>query len=140
MNAATTTTTWTLVHAERRALAADLAGLTDEQWRSRSLCTEFSVREVVAHLTAGATLSFPRWFAGVLRQRFDFDAQVLMRLREQLGESRSTHSPGSARRLTAPPHRWGDVAARSGHSPKPSPMQKTSADRWASAVPILPTC
>ncbi len=42
---------------------------------------------MLAHLTAGATLSFPRWFAGVLRHRFDFDAQVQMRLREQLGDS-----------------------------------------------------
>ncbi|HZG90446.1 MAG TPA: maleylpyruvate isomerase family mycothiol-dependent enzyme [Pseudonocardia sp.] len=81
------TETWALVHAERAALAADLAGLTDEQWATTSLCTELTVREVLAHLTAGATLSFPRWFAGVLRHRFDFDAQVLMRLREQLGDS-----------------------------------------------------
>ncbi|MGC4939126.1 maleylpyruvate isomerase family mycothiol-dependent enzyme [Kribbella sp. DT2] len=79
--------TWAAVHAERAALAAALADLTDEQWRTTSLCTELSVREVLAHMTAGATLSFPRWFAGVLRHRFDFDAQVLMRLREQLGES-----------------------------------------------------
>jgi uncharacterized protein (TIGR03083 family) len=77
--------TWSLVHAERAALAADLAGLPDERWTTTSLCTELTVREVLAHLTAGATLSFPRWFAGVLRHRFDFDAQVLMRLREQLG-------------------------------------------------------
>ncbi|GAA1547450.1 maleylpyruvate isomerase family mycothiol-dependent enzyme [Kribbella lupini] len=83
----TTVDTWATVHAERAALADDLAGLSDEQWRTTSLCTELTVREVLAHLTAGATLSFPRWFAGVLRHRFDFDAQVLMRLREQLGES-----------------------------------------------------
>lgn len=78
---------WALVHAERAALAADLAGLSDERWRTTSLCTELTVREVLAHLTAGATLSFPRWFVGVLRARFDFDEQVLVRLREQLGDS-----------------------------------------------------
>lgn len=82
-----TVDTWATVHAERAALAADLVDLSDEQWRTTSLCTELSVREVLAHLTAGATLSFPRWFAGVLRHRFDFDAQVLMRLREQIGDS-----------------------------------------------------
>jgi hypothetical protein len=42
---------------------------------------------VLAHLTAGAVLSFPRWFAGVLRARFDFDEQLVDRLREQLGDS-----------------------------------------------------
>ncbi|RJQ79906.1 maleylpyruvate isomerase family mycothiol-dependent enzyme [Pseudonocardiaceae bacterium YIM PH 21723] len=78
---------WSLIHAERAALAADLAHLTDEQWSTRSLCSELSVREVLAHLTAGATLNGFRWFAGVLRCRFDFDKQVAMRLAEQLGDS-----------------------------------------------------
>jgi uncharacterized protein (TIGR03083 family) len=80
-------TTWDHVHAERAALAGDLANLTDEQWATTSLCTELSVREVLAHLTAGAVLSFPRWFAGVVRHRFDFDAQLVMQLRRQLGST-----------------------------------------------------
>jgi uncharacterized protein (TIGR03083 family) len=79
--------TWELVHAERAALAADLADLPAAAWATPSLCAGLSVREVLAHLTSGATLSFPRWFAGVLRKRFDFDAQTQMRLREQLGDS-----------------------------------------------------
>jgi uncharacterized protein (TIGR03083 family) len=79
------TDVWPLVHAERAALAADLADLTDAQWASTSLCSEFTVREVLAHITSAATLSFPRWFAGVVRCRFDFDKQVAMRLAEQLG-------------------------------------------------------
>ena len=29
---------WPLVHAERAALAADLADLTDDQWAAPSLC------------------------------------------------------------------------------------------------------
>jgi uncharacterized protein (TIGR03083 family) len=76
---------WPLVHAERAALAADLAHLTDERWATPSLCTGLTVREVLAHLTAGARLNPVRWFAGVLRCRFDFDRQVAMRLGEQLG-------------------------------------------------------
>jgi uncharacterized protein (TIGR03083 family) len=43
------------------------------------------VREVLAHLTAGASLNAVRWMAGVIRCRFDFDKQVAMRLAEQLG-------------------------------------------------------
>jgi uncharacterized protein (TIGR03083 family) len=43
------------------------------------------VRQVLAHLTAAATLNPWRWFAGVVRCRFDFDRQVVMRLSEQLG-------------------------------------------------------
>jgi uncharacterized protein (TIGR03083 family) len=78
---------WALIHAERAALADDLAGLTSEQWATTSLCTELTVREVLAHLTATATLTPLRWLAGVIRCRFDFDKQVAMRLAEQLGDS-----------------------------------------------------
>ena len=76
---------WPLVHAERAALAADLADLTGEQWAAPSLCTGLTVREVLAHLIAGASLNPVRWLAGVIRCRFDFDKQVAMRLAEQLG-------------------------------------------------------
>jgi len=76
---------WGMVHAERAALAEDLAGLSQAQWNAGSLCSEFTVREVVAHLTSGATLGPVRWMAGVIRCRFDFDAQVAYRLAQQLG-------------------------------------------------------
>ncbi|MFC7017272.1 maleylpyruvate isomerase family mycothiol-dependent enzyme [Streptomyces viridiviolaceus] len=76
---------WSLIRSERAALAADLADLTDEQWATPSLCTGLTVREVLAHLTAGASLNAVRWLAGVIRCRFDFDKQVAMRLAEQLG-------------------------------------------------------
>lgn len=81
------TDVWAQVHEERAALAADLADLDDAAWAMTSQCTEFSVREVLAHLTAGAVLTFPRWMAGVIRCRFDFDKQVAMRLAEHLGDS-----------------------------------------------------
>ncbi|MEU5297344.1 maleylpyruvate isomerase family mycothiol-dependent enzyme [Streptomyces umbrinus] len=84
-----TTGAWPLIRAERTALAADLADLTDEQWATPSLCTGLTVREVLAHLTAGASLNSVRWLAGVIRCRFDFDKQVAMRLAEQLGATPS---------------------------------------------------
>ncbi|MFI2427623.1 maleylpyruvate isomerase family mycothiol-dependent enzyme [Streptomyces sp. NPDC018955] len=76
---------WPLIRAERAALAADLADLRDEQWETPSLCAGLTVREVLAHLTAGASLNAVRWLAGVIRCRFDFDKQVAVRLAEQLG-------------------------------------------------------
>jgi uncharacterized protein (TIGR03083 family) len=79
--------TWSLVHAERAALATDLAYITDAQWSTPSLCAGLSVREVLAHLTAAGSLNGLRWLAGVIRCRFDFDRQVVMRLAEQLGSS-----------------------------------------------------
>lgn len=81
----TTDDLWSLIQAERTALAADLAELTDQQWATGSLCAGLSVREVLAHLTASASLNPVRWMAGVLRCRFDFDRMVAMRLAEHLG-------------------------------------------------------
>ncbi|MFD4251250.1 maleylpyruvate isomerase family mycothiol-dependent enzyme [Amycolatopsis thermoflava] len=78
---------WPLVHAERAALADDLADLTDKQWATPSLCAGLSVREVLAHLTASASLTPVRWLAGVIRCRFDFDKQVAVRLAEHLGDA-----------------------------------------------------
>ncbi|WP_219417279.1 maleylpyruvate isomerase family mycothiol-dependent enzyme [Pseudonocardia nigra] len=82
-----TTAVWPLIHAERAALAADLADLGDEQWTTPSLCAGLSVREVLAHMTAAASLNPVRWLAGVIRCRFDFDQQVATRLAEHLGSS-----------------------------------------------------
>jgi uncharacterized protein (TIGR03083 family) len=42
--------TWTLVETDRRTLAELLDGLTPEQWESQSLCTEWRIRDVAAHL------------------------------------------------------------------------------------------
>ena len=86
-NPAGASAAWSPVHAERAALAADLADLTDQQWATPSLCAGLTVRQVLAHLTAGASLGAARWLAGVIRCRFDFDAMVAMRLAEQLGVS-----------------------------------------------------
>ncbi len=51
------TTLWTLIAAERRALADDLADLADADWEARSLCTDWTIRDVVAHLTSWARLT-----------------------------------------------------------------------------------
>jgi uncharacterized protein (TIGR03083 family) len=78
---------WPLIHTERAALAGELADLTDKQWATPSLCAGLTVREVLAHLTAGASLTPLRWLAGVIRCRFDFDKMVAMRLAEQRGDT-----------------------------------------------------
>lgn len=80
-------TAWRSIDVEREALAKDLADLEGSGWSTPSLCDGLSVREVLAHLTVSGAVSGPRWFAGVVRARFDFDRQVDDRLREQLGDS-----------------------------------------------------
>lgn len=66
---------WPFVHAERRALADDLAPLSDEQWRTPSLCTGWTVEDVVAHVVDTARTSRLRFVAEMVRHRFDFDRQ-----------------------------------------------------------------
>ncbi|WP_327003305.1 maleylpyruvate isomerase family mycothiol-dependent enzyme [Dactylosporangium sp. NBC_01737] len=43
-------TSWRVIAEQRRALADLLQGLTDEQWRTPSLCAGWSVRDVAAHV------------------------------------------------------------------------------------------
>jgi hypothetical protein len=43
---------WSTIHSERRALASDLAGISEDQWDTPSCCDQWTVRDVVAHVTA----------------------------------------------------------------------------------------
>jgi uncharacterized protein (TIGR03083 family) len=76
---------WSAVHTERAALADDLAGLDEAQWAQPSLCGRWVVEEVVAHLTAAASIGPLRWCAGVMGARFDFDLYNDRRLAEHRG-------------------------------------------------------
>ena len=64
---------WTLIHKERAALADDLAGLTDVQWDTASLCDGWSVRDVLAHMTATAKISPGSFFGKLIRSGFSFN-------------------------------------------------------------------
>jgi len=76
---------WTLVAAERGALADDVAGLTPEQWASRSLCPDWTVRDIVAHLTAAASTSPGAFFGQFAKAGFNFDKYANDGLSRQLG-------------------------------------------------------
>lgn len=78
---------WPRIHAARAALADDLAGLADPEWAAPSLCGDWTVREALAHLTAGATTSTPAWLRSVVGARGDFDRHNAARLAEHLGAS-----------------------------------------------------
>jgi hypothetical protein len=51
---------WPTIHAERVALADDLGGLNIEQWHTPSLCTQWDVHQVLAHLLSAAKMTRPR--------------------------------------------------------------------------------
>ena len=98
---------WPTIHTERAALASDLASLTDEQWATASLCTGWTVRQVLGHMTATAAMTPAKFFAGLLGSGFRFNAMsqklvdrecegsaadTLRRFRDHVDSS--THPPG----------------------------------------------
>nr|WP_151525821.1 maleylpyruvate isomerase family mycothiol-dependent enzyme [Serinicoccus kebangsaanensis] len=101
---------WKAVATERSRLADDLAGLAPADWDRPSLCGEWTVREVVAHLTAAASVGRLRWLTSVLAARFDFDLHNRRRLAEHLG----TGAADTLARFQAVRTR---TTAASGHTP-----------------------
>jgi uncharacterized protein (TIGR03083 family) len=78
---------WASAHAERAALAEDLAGLRPEQWRHHTLCGDWDVEQVVAHLTAAASLNQWQWLRSMLAARFRPDVHNQWRLAEHCGRT-----------------------------------------------------
>jgi uncharacterized protein (TIGR03083 family) len=64
---------WPTIHSERKALAADLRGLKGEGWDTPSLCSRWTVRDVLAHMTSTASLTPPAFFAKLAGSGFSFD-------------------------------------------------------------------
>jgi len=64
---------WPTIHAERHSLADDLAALTPEQWATQSLCSEWNVHQVLAHLLSAAKMTPPRFFSRFAAAGFNFD-------------------------------------------------------------------
>jgi uncharacterized protein (TIGR03083 family) len=64
---------WPTIHAERKALAADLATLSAGDWGRPSLCEGWSVRDVLAHMTSAASMTPPVFVATLLASGFSFD-------------------------------------------------------------------
>lgn len=64
---------WPVVHDERAALANDLGSLSEEQWSSPSPCEGWTVRDVLAHMTATANMTPAAFFPKLIASGFSFD-------------------------------------------------------------------
>jgi uncharacterized protein (TIGR03083 family) len=64
---------WPTIHSERGALAGDLEGLTDDQWRTRSLCEDWTVRDVLGHMTATAKIGAGAFFPKLIGSGFSLE-------------------------------------------------------------------
>ncbi len=78
---------WPVVHAERAALIDDLTHLDEAQWEEASLCGEWTVHDVVAHLVDTARTTRLGFVVGLARARFDFDRQNARGVQRQRGAS-----------------------------------------------------
>lgn len=78
---------WALAHAERAALAEDLAGLGPEQWHHETLCGRWDIEQVVAHLIATGSLNQWQWLRSMLGARFRPDVHNQRRLAENRGDT-----------------------------------------------------
>lgn len=76
---------WAFAHAERAELACDLKDLAPEQWSKGTLCGKWDVEQVVAHLTAAASLNQWQWIRSMLGARFRPDVHNQRRLDEHIG-------------------------------------------------------
>lgn len=78
---------WALAHAERTALAEDLSTLSTKQWQHRTLCGQWNVEQVLAHLTAAASLNQWQWLRSISGARFRPAVHNQRRLTEHLGRA-----------------------------------------------------
>lgn len=62
---------WKLIHAERARLLNLLEGLEPDQWRARTLCADWSVDDVIAHLSAAADTGRWAWIRSIVTAGFN---------------------------------------------------------------------
>jgi len=107
---------WSQIHTERRALAADLESLNDQQWATPSLCELWTVRDVLGHMVATAKSTPLKFIAGLAGSRFQFNAMTAKDVaRETTGPYGDTLSHFQAL-ITAITHPPGPITAMVGEA------------------------
>ncbi|HEX4862603.1 MAG TPA: maleylpyruvate isomerase family mycothiol-dependent enzyme, partial [Acidimicrobiales bacterium] len=79
------TDTWPVIHAERKALASDLTGLPADGWSRPSLCAGWSIRDVLAHMTATAKTTPTSFFPKLMGSGFSFTRMQAKDIRAESG-------------------------------------------------------
>lgn len=76
---------WEMIRAERGRLADDLEALRPAEWSAPTLCADWSVEDVVAHLTAGASVGRWGWLRSIAGAGFRPAVHNARRLAEHRG-------------------------------------------------------
>lgn len=78
---------WSVVHGEREALFEILRNLDHDQWHKESLCPQWTVRHVVAHLAAAGSTATGAWMISMAGSGFNADRHNARLLKKFLGDS-----------------------------------------------------
>jgi uncharacterized protein (TIGR03083 family) len=78
---------WPAIHAERKALAAELDGISEEAWGTRSLCSDWTVQDVLAHMTATSKLSGASFFPKLIGSGFSLHRMQAKDIARERGSS-----------------------------------------------------
>ncbi len=70
------TDVWDDVHQERQALLELLETLTPDQWDTQSLCTEWQVRDVVAHMVSETRMTIAQTARGFITSGFRINRYI----------------------------------------------------------------
>ena len=90
---------WSMTHTERAARSADdLEGISAAQWDTHSLCEGWTVRDVVAHMTASAKVTPASFFGTLISSGFSFNRLTVEASRRNEVTRRPMRWPGSERR------------------------------------------
>ena len=107
---------WPLIHAERQALAADLAALDGAGWATPSLCDHWSVLDVLGHMTAAAKMTPPKFFAKLAASGFRFNALTAKDISQETAGGAAACLAEFRRVAPATTHPPGPVEAMLGES------------------------
>lgn len=105
---------WPIIHAERQALVADVEPLSEQQWTTQSLAADWSVRDVLAHMTATAKMTPPRFFGKFVGSGFRFNAMSAKDVAAERGSSGADALGRFRQELAATTHPPGPIDAMVG--------------------------
>ena len=91
-----------MANTERKALYTELQGLSEQQWSTMTACDPWTVRQVVAHLTALGNQTVPNFFSGFVRSGFNFNKFIARDLAKFDRGSNEDILAGFARTVDAP--------------------------------------
>ena len=97
---------WSVVAAERGALADDLDGVDEAAWDTRSLCEKWTVRDAVAHIIATAEMTPPKFVGKMIGSGLDFQKLTAKEIADKRGQSPAAelkHLRAVRDRRTGPP-------------------------------------